>query len=74
MVNSIKKTQTHKGGKVEERNFCIYCGIYVRTIFIIVFFALLFCNLIAGLPNHPGDPDMGSLLEVSSSLCDCTER
>lgn len=68
------KRLTHKGGKVEERNFCIYSGIYVRTIFIIVSFAPLFCNLIAGLLNHPGDPDMGSLLEVSSSLCDCAER
>lgn len=61
MVNSIKKTHTHKGGKAEERDFCIYHGISVRTVFIIVSFAPLFCNLIAGLPNHPGDPDMGSL-------------
>lgn len=74
MGNSIRKIFMCKGGKVEEGKFCIYCGIYVRTTFKTVSFASLVCNLIGGLPNCLGDPEMGCLLEVSSSLHDCTER
>lgn len=72
--NSIKEAFTYRGGKLEEGNFCTFCGICVRTVFITVSFASLVSNLIAGLPNHLGNPEMGSLLEVSNSLCNCTKR
>lgn len=66
MDNSIKNMC--KGGKVEESKFYAYCGNYVGTMLITTSFTSVVHNLIAELP------EMGSLLEVSSSLCDCNER